>query len=221
MHSALIKRDITLAMRRPGEVLTPIGFFLMIASLFPLAIGPSDEILSLVRPAILWIAVLLAALPSFDKLYHQDYHNGFIDKLILKRMSLWEYAVMRMIGHLLVMGLPLLATLPVIALFFAIDIAVIPLLAVILAIGLIALTLLGSIAASLTLGARQSSVLSAVLILPLAFPILIFGTLASRAVIEGGDYVSHLALLASACLFLVVLSPAATFYALRNAAQER
>ena len=83
MHCALIKRDITLAMRRPGEVLTPIGFFLMIATLFPLAIGPSDEILSLVRPAILWIAVLLASLPSLISLYQDDYHHGFIDRLIL------------------------------------------------------------------------------------------------------------------------------------------
>ena len=82
-------------------------------------------------------------------------------------------------------------------------------------------TLLGAIAASLTLGARRASLLSAILILPLAFPIVIFGTLASQAVLEGQDYSAHFALLGASCLILLVVSPAATFYALHYAIEER
>ena len=221
MIGALFQRDLRLAMRRPADVLTPIGFFLIIATLFPLAIGPSPELLTLMRSAILWIAVLLASLPSFERLYQDDYHQGLLDRLIMARTPLWEYALTRIASHIVIMGIPFLATLPIIALFFGIELVFLPLLAMMVALGLTSLTLLGSMAASLTLGARQSSVLSAVLILPLAFPILIFGTMATHALLTDNPYHQHLALLgAVTCLFLV-LSPAATFYALRIATEER
>ena len=221
MIGALFKRDLKLAMRRRGDLLSHIGFFLMIATLFPLAIGPAPEMLSLVTSAILWIAVLLAAIPSFDKLFLDDYDTGFLDQLVMRRVALWEYALVRIISHFVVMGGPLLLCLPFLAVFFAIHPAHIGLLIAIIAIGLLSLTFLGAIAAALTLGARRSSVLSAILILPLAFPILIFGTLASQAVLEGHDYGAHLALLGALTLVLAVISPAATFYALHIAIEER
>ena len=221
MMGAIFTRDLLLAMRRPADVLTPIGFFLIIATLFPLAIGPSAELLSVMRSAILWIAVLLASLPSFERLYHDDYHHGFLDRLIVRRIALWEYALTRMASHIVIMGMPFILTLPIIALFFGIEAQFLPLLALMVALGLTGLTLLGSIAASLTLGARQSSVLSAVLILPLAFPILIFGTMATEALLTGNPYHQHLALLGAMSCLLLVLSPAATFYALRTATEER
>ena len=221
MSAALFYRDMLLAVRRPFDVLTPIGFFLMIATLFPLAISPSSEALTLVRSAILWIAVLLASLPSFDRLYEDDYQSGLLDHLMMRRVPLWEYASVRIASHFVIMGLPLLASLPILALFFAIPASLLPLLALIIALGIFSLTLLGSIAAALTLGSRPSSVLSAVLILPLAFPILIFGTLASQAVLDGTSPTSHLALLGAVCLCPMVVSPVATFYALRIAIEER
>lgn len=221
MISAIFKRDMLLAIRRPGDVLTSVGFFLMISTLFPLAIGPNPETLSLVTSSIVWIAVLLASLPSFDRLFIDDFESGFLDRLIMRRVALWEYALVRIISHFCLMGLPLIASLPILALFFAIELASLPLLAAIIAIGLLGLTLLGAIAASLTLGARRSSILSAILILPLAFPIVIFGTLASQAVLDGAAYGEHLSLLGALCLALLVLSPAATFYALRTAIEER
>ena len=221
MIGAIFKRDILLALRRAGDVMSAVGFFIMIATLFPLAIGPNAETLSLVTSAILWIAVLLASLPSFDRLFLEDYDSGFLDRLVMRNVALWEYALIRMVSHFVVMGLPLLASLPILALFFDIPLRSLPLISLIIATGLFSLTLLGGIAASLTLGARRASLLSAILILPLAFPIVIFGTLASQAVLEGTAFGAHFALLGSACLFLCVLSPAATFYALRNAIEER
>lgn len=221
MIGAIFKRDILLALRRSGDVMSAVGFFIMIATLFPLAIGPNAATLSLVTSAILWIAVLLASLPSFDRLFLEDYHSGFLDRLVMRNVALWEYALIRMISHFVVMGLPLLVCLPILALFFDIPLHNLPLIALIMATGLFSLTLLGGIAASLTLGARRASMLSAILILPLAFPIVIFGTLASQAVLDSTSFGAHFALLGSACLFLSVVSPAATFYALRNAIEER
>ena len=119
------------------------------------------------------------------------------------------------------MGGPLLLALPLLALFFAIKLSHLLWLMAIVAIGLLALTFLGSIGASLTLGARRSGVLSAILILPLAFPILIFGTLATEALLNDMAFHAHLSLLAASCLFLSVISPAATFFALRTALEER
>ncbi|MGC6516632.1 MAG: heme exporter protein CcmB [Candidatus Puniceispirillaceae bacterium] len=221
MLLALFKRDVLLALKRPSEVLTPVGFFLMISTLFPLAIGPEADTLKQIQSAILWIAVLLAAMPSFDRLYTDDYESGFLDIVIMRQTSLWAYAFVRLVSHFVIMGVPLIITLPVLALFFSVEAKAIPLLCGIICIGLFSLTLLGSVAASLTLGARRSGVLSFVLILPLAFPLLIFGTLASQALLGGAPYHAHLALLASSCLFLSVISPAATFYALRIAIEER
>lgn len=221
MIIALLKRDLRLAVRRSGDLLSHIGFFLMIATLFPLAIGPAPDLLSAVRSAILWIAVLLAAIPSFDKLFADDYDTGFLDQLVIRRLALWEYALVRIFSHFVIMGGPLLLCLPFLAVFFAIDASHLLVLIGILAIGLLSLTFLGAIAASLTLGARRSGLLSAVLILPLAFPILIFGTLASQAVLDQTDYSAHFALLGAVTLFLAVISPAATFYALRIAIEER
>ncbi len=221
MMRQVFTRDLRLAMRRPGDVISTVGFFLMIATLFPLAIGPDSKMLALMTSSILWIAVLLASLPSFDRLFVDDYHTGFLDRLVISNAALWEYALVRIISHFCIMGLPLIAALPIMALFFAIPLSALPLLALIIAVGLFALTLLGAIAASLTLGARRASLLSAILILPLAFPIVIFGTLASQAVLEGQDYSAHFALLGASCLILLVVSPAATFYALRYAIEER
>ena len=217
----LFCRDWQLALRRPGEILSYLGFFIMIATLFPLAIGPSPDDLALVTSTIIWIAVLLASIPSFDRLFRDDEESGLIDRLYVSKTPLWHYALLRVFTHFLFMGGPLLLALPLLALFFAIEISHLLWLIAIVAIGLLALTFLGSIGASLTLGARRSGVLSAILILPLAFPVLIFGTLATEAVLNDTAFQAHLSLLAALCLFLSVISPAATFFALRTALEER
>ena len=85
MLGQLFLRDIRLAMRRPGEVISAIAYFLMIATLFPLAVGPAPDKLALITSAILWIAVLLAALPSFDRLYVDDEASGFLDRIVVSR----------------------------------------------------------------------------------------------------------------------------------------
>ena len=217
----IFKRDMRLAIRRPGDALSYIGFFVMIATLFPLALGPAPDKLALVTSSIIWIAVLLASIPSFERLYAEDEQSGFIDRLFVSGASMGGYALIRVLSHFLFMGGPLLLTLPVMALFFGIDLGELGLLMVIVAIGLLSLTLLGSIGASLTLGARRSGILAAILILPLAFPLLIFGTLASEAVLTNGDFMPHFLLLISAGLVLLVISPVATLYALRFALEER
>ena len=217
----IFKRDWRLAMRRPGDALSYIGFFVMIATLFPLALGPAPDKLALVTSSIIWIAVLLASIPSFERLYAEDEQSGFIDRLFVSGASLGGYAMVRVLSHFIFMGGPLLLTLPVMALFFGIALGKLGLLMMIVASGLLSLTLLGSIGASLTLGARRSGILAAILILPLAFPLLIFGTLASEAVLTNGDFMPHMLLLISAGLVLLVISPVATLYALRFALEER
>ena len=217
----IFKRDFRLALRRPGDALSYIGFFVMIATLFPLALGPSPEKLALVTSSIIWIAVLLAAIPSFERLYAEDEQSGLIDRLFVTGAPLWGYAMIRILSHFLFMGIPLLLTLPIMALFFGIEMSNLAWLMVIVAVGLLSLTLLGSIGASLTLGARRSGILSAILILPLAFPLLIFGTLASEALLQDADFMPHFLLLMSAGLVLLVISPLATLYALRFALEER
>ena len=163
----------------------------------------------------------MAAIPSFERLYAEDEQSGLIDRLFVTGAPLWGYALIRILSHFVFMGTPLLLTLPIMALFFGIEAGHLAWLMVIVAVGLLSLTLLGSIGASLTLGARRSGILSAILILPLAFPLLIFGTLASEAILQDGDFMPHFLLLSGAGLVLFVISPLATLYALRFALEER
>ena len=110
----IFKRDFRLTTRRPGDALSYIGFFVMIATLFPLALGPSPEKLALVTSSIIWIAVLLASLPSFERLYANDEQSGLIDRLFVSGTPLWGYAMIRILSHFLFMGGPLLFSLPLI-----------------------------------------------------------------------------------------------------------
>jgi DHA2 family multidrug resistance protein len=55
---AVLRRDLLLAMRRKSEVLTAVFFFVVVAALFPLGIGPELNTLRLVAPGVLWVGAL-------------------------------------------------------------------------------------------------------------------------------------------------------------------
>lgn len=204
----LIRRDIALAWR--GGAGLPVAFLLLVASLFPFAVGPDARLLSQTGGGMMWIAALLAALLPVDRLIMPDRNDGVLDQIALRGVSDEIVILAKMIAHWISFGPPLmLAALPASALL-KLEASVMARLEVGLLLGTPALAALGLLAAALTAGLRSASALAGLLALPLAIPVLIFG---AGSLHEG----SHGALkfLAAVSLVMVALTPIAAGAALR------
>ena len=213
----LFRREVRLAFRQGGEIGLALGFFVLAVVLFPLGVGPEVEILHRIGAGIVWVAALLAAVLSLDRLFAADYADGGLDLLALSGMPLEGAVVAKCLAHWTTTGLPLALISPFLGLLVDLDARSIALLALGLMLGTPALSLLGAIAAALTLGARRPGVLSSLIVLPLYLPVLIFGAGAVEAGIAGGGAHPHLLLLAALSLAALPLAPIAAAAALRQA----
>jgi heme exporter protein B len=213
----VFRRDIALALRRKSEALNTLVFFVIVTSLFPLGVGAEPNLLREIAPGILWVAALLAALLSLARLFEPDYADGTLEQLALVGEPFPVIVMAKIAAHWVMTGLPLTLLAPLIALQFDLPADSITLLFLTLLIGTPVLSLLGAIAAALTLGLRGGGVLSALLVLPLYIPLLIFGAGATGAAAAGLGGQSHLLLLGAFLLASGALSPWATASALRIA----
>ena len=207
---ALILRELRLA-ATGGHALLPLLFFLLVATLFPFAVGPDGPLLARTGGGALWMAALLAALLPVDRLVEPDQASGVLDQLALRSIPEEAIALAKLAGHWLSFGPPLmLAAIPAAALMKLPW----PLLLRI-EIGLLAgtpgLAALALITAALTAGLRSTGALAGLLMLPLAVPILIFGAGLTG---EGAD-MGALKLLAAVSLLLVAAAPFAAGAAIR------
>jgi len=212
---AVVRRDVLLAWKRPGDVLNPLFFFGMVSTLFPLAVGPSSEELAFSGPGVVWVAALLAALLSLNSLFMSDFEDGSLDQLILSPQPLPMTALAKALAHWLITGLPLVLVSPLVAITFQMPAQTISVMMVTLVFGTVSLSLLGSIGAALTVGLHRGTALLSLLILPLAMPILIFGArtvslAAADDAVSAGVY-----FLAAYCMLTLTLAPFATAAALR------
>ena len=206
---ALVRRDLSLIAGRPGEWLLPILFFLLVAIAFPFSLGPEAALLARVAPGIAWVAALLASLLPVSTLYATDMADGTLDQYAVRGVTGEMLGLSRMLSLWCAFALPLLLALPVAAIMLALPLDRLPLVALGLGIGTCGLAALSSMAAAFTLGARGGGGLVALVIIPLALPMLIFG---SRP-----DEPGALRLLAASALLLVAISPFAAAQALKAA----
>jgi heme exporter protein B len=214
---ALIRRDLLLAFRRKSEVLTTLFFFIIVASLFPLGIGPESGLLRKIAPGVLWVGALLASMLSLNRMFAADYADGTLEQLALSPEPLPVLAGAKIAAHWLVSGLPLVLIAPVLGLQFDLDARALGVLALSLLLGTPLLSLIGAIGAALTLGVRGGGVLVSLLTLPLYIPALIFGAGAVEADLAGLGAQGHLSLLAALLVLAVFFAPWATSAALRIA----
>jgi heme exporter protein B len=213
----LFRRDLRLALRQGGDTGLVLGFFVLAVVLFPLGVGPEPAVLQRIGAGIVWVAALLAALLSLDRLFQSDYQDGGLEMLALSSLSL-EFAVLaKCAAHWVATGLPLALTSPFLALLVDLDPDVIPVLTLGLLLGTPALSLIGSVAAALTLGARRQGVLLSLLVLPLYVPPLVFGAGAVEASVAGTGGRAHLLILGALSLAALPLCPWASAAALRQA----
>ena len=214
---ALLQRDLLLALRRKSEVLTGVFFFVVVASLFPLAIGPDFKILRLIAPGILWVGALLASMLVLARLFETDYQDGSLEQMLLSPQPLGVLVSAKIAAHWILCGLPLVVLSPVLALQFDLATDAMAVLALSLLIGTPVLSLIGSIGAALTLGLRGGGVLLSLLVLPLFVPVLVFGAGAVEAQAAGLGAQAHLSILLAILLPALVFSPWACAVALKIA----
>ncbi|OLE33955.1 MAG: heme exporter protein CcmB [Alphaproteobacteria bacterium 13_1_20CM_3_64_12] len=213
----LIRQDLRLGIRQGGDIGLVLGFFVLAVILFPFGIGPEPELLRRVAAGIVWVAALLAAVLSLDRLFATDYADGGLDLIALSAMPLELAVLAKAAAHWLTTGLPLVIVSPLLAILVDLDPAALPSLVVGLLLGTPAMSLVGAIAAALSLGARRPGVLTTLVVLPLYLPPLIFGTGAVEASLAAEGARAHLLLLAALSVAAVPLAPLAAAAALRQA----
>jgi heme exporter protein B len=215
--SALLVRDMRLAVRIGGGALIGVLFFLIVVILMPFAIGPDLALLTRIGPAILWLGALLASLLALDRLIAADHEDGSLDLILMAPAPLELTVAVKAIAHWLTTGLPLVVAAPLLGLLLNLDPKATAAVALTLLIGTPALTFIGLIGAALSVALRRGGLLLAVLVLPMTIPVLIFGVAASNAAIVGPmSFGTPLTILSALTLASMVLGPFAAAAALRQ-----
>ncbi|MFG0834901.1 heme exporter protein CcmB [Aeromonas bivalvium] len=211
----LIRRELLMAFRQRADILNPLWFFLIVITLFPLGIGPEPQLLARIAPGIIWVAALLAAMLSLERLFRDDFADGALEQMMLMPHPLGLLALAKVTAHWLLTGLPLLLISPLIAVLLSLDLNTWLAMAATLALGTPILSLLGSIGVALTVALRKGGVLLSLLILPLYIPVLIFATSAIEAASMGLPYSGQLAILGAMLAGALTMTPFAVSAALR------
>ena len=215
----IIRRELAIAFRKPAEILNPLWFFLMIITLFPLLMGPNPELLGKIAPGIAWVAALLSALLSFERLFKDDYLDGSLEQLMLLPVGLPQVALAKVLAHWLLTGLPLILLSPIAAVLLSLEMHVWWALVLTLLLGTPILSCLGAIGVALTVGLRKGGTLLSLLILPLFLPVLIFAAAVLEAATLNMGYSGQLAIIGEILAITLTFSPFAIAGALRISLQ--
>lgn len=211
----IVRRELRLSFRRPGQLLQPLVFFLIVTTLFPLGLNLQLSLLRDMAPGVLWVAALLSSLLSLDALFKSDADDGTLEQLALSGQDLALIATAKTFAHWLVTGAALVLVAPLVAIALNIPSFAFATMMVSLAMGTLTLSWLGAIGAGLTVGLRRGNVLLSLIVLPLAIPLLIFGAAATERAISQIDTSGALYLLAALCVLTCTLAPFAAGAALR------
>ncbi|HMS25982.1 MAG TPA: heme exporter protein CcmB [Burkholderiaceae bacterium] len=212
---SVLKREVTMAMRHKGEVLTPLIFFVLIASLFPLGVGPETAQLQRMAPGVLWVCALLSAILSLQRLFASDFADGTLEQMAMSRTPLIVLIAAKTLAHFLLTGVPLVLIAPLLGMQYGLNADTLGLLMLTLLLGTPTLSLIGSVGAALTLGVRGGGVLLSLLILPLFVPVLIFGAGAVQAHMSGMGADGHVSILTALLVLSAFFAPLAATVAIR------
>ena len=214
--SALLVRDMRIAVRVGGGALIGVLFFLVVVTLTPFAIGPDLALLKRIGPAILWLAALLASLLALDRLFASDHEDGSLDLILTGRAPLELVVAAKGLAHWLTTAVPLVIAAPLLGLFLGIDEGAQAGVVLTLLVGTPALTFIGLIGAAIAVTLRRGGLLVAIIVLPLTVPVLIFGVAAANAVVAGPvSFGTPFTVLCALTLASLVIGPFAAAAALR------
>jgi heme exporter protein B len=216
---AIVSRDLALALRRASDTVAVITFFVLAIVLFPLGVGPDPAVLARIAAGTIWVAALLAAMLSLDRLFLADHDDGSLDLFLVAPLPLEALVLAKCAAHWLTTGLPLIVAAPLLAILMSMPFDGFAVLVAAMALGTPTLSLVGAIGAALTVGVRRGGVLVPLLVLPLVIPVLIFGVAAVDGAIEGAYVGGQLMVLGAILLVALVLAPWAAAAGLRLAAE--
>ena len=215
--AAILRRDLLLAWRRRGDIALPVLYALIVATLFPFALGPDATLLARVASGVVLVTVLLSMLLAFDALFRPDLEDGSLEQLMLAPQPLALMLGMKILAHWLSTALPLIVIAPVLASMLHLPGHANAVLVLALLVATPLLSLLGSVLVALTAGTRRSGMLLALMLLPLCVPVVIFAAGAVSAAQLGLPWIAPIAWLGAALALLLVLAPLACAAALRIA----
>ncbi|MCG7532593.1 heme exporter protein CcmB [Psychrobium sp. MM17-31] len=211
----VMHRDLKVAVHNKGDFLNPLIFLVIVITLFPLGVGPETNLLTRIAPGIIWVAALLSALLSLERLFKNDYSDGTLEQMLLSPQPLFIMVLAKISAHWLLTGLPIILIAPLLALMLHMETLAYPALMITLALGTPVLSLIGAIGVALTVGLKKGGVLLSLLILPLYIPVLIFATAAIEAAALSMPYSGHIAIISALLVLALTLSPFAVSAALR------
>lgn len=214
MH-LILQRELRLSFRRPDQLIQPLAFFIIVTTLFPLAMSPQLATLRQIAPGVLWVGALLSSLLAVEGMFRADAEDGTLEQMVMSGHELSFIVTARTLAHWLISGLALVLVAPVLAAALNVPTSALALIMASLALGTLTLSWLGAIGAALTVGLKRGSVLLSIIVLPLAMPLLIFGANATDRAISGQDVAGPMYLLGAICLFTTTLAPFAGAAALR------
>lgn len=215
--AAVLRRDLTLAWRRRGDIAMPVLYALIVATLFPFALGPEDTLLARIAGGVVLVTVLLAMLLTLDAMFASDIEDGSLEQLMLAPQPLAPLLGMKILAHWLTTALPLILIAPLLAAMLHLPGAVIPVLVLALMLATPLLSLFGAVLVALTAGTRRSGMLLALMLLPLCVPTVIFAAGAIAAAQQGLSWIAPLVWLAATLVLALILAPLACAAALRIA----
>jgi len=215
--AALLRRDLLLAWRRRGDIAMPVLYALIVATLFPFALGPEEALLQRIAGGVILVTVLLAMLLALDAMFRGDIEDGSLEQLLLAPQPLALMLAIRIFAHWITTALPLIIISPLLAGMLHLPTPVMSVLVVALLLATPLLSLIGAILVALTAGTRRSGMLLALMLLPLCVPVVIFAAGAVAAAQQGLPWVAPIAWLGAALVLALVLAPLACAAALRIA----
>ncbi len=213
----VLGRELRLAVRQPGDPALVLMFFLLATVMFPFGVGPEPNMLARIAAGVVWVAALLAAMLSLDRMFRADYEDGSLEQLALAPVALEITVLAKAAAHWLSTGLPLLVMAPLMGVLLNLHPDGYAPLLTTMALGAPTVSLIGAVGAALTLGARWGGVLLCLLVLPLLIPVLIFGAGVVDAAMAGFGTRQHLLLLGGLMLGALALCPWAGAAAIRQA----
>ena len=212
---ALLKRDLLLAFRNPGEYATPVIFFVVSTTLFSFAAGTDNQLLKAIGPGVIWVAALLASMLSLDGIFRSDFEDGTLEQMLLAPAPMSLLVLAKIIAHWLSTGLPLIAASPLLGILMNLDTFSIAILVVTIALSTPVFSLVGAFGASLVVTQKKAGVLLSLLTLPLCIPVLIYSVSAVIAAAAELPITGHISLLCAFLVFSLTVAPFATAGSLR------
>ncbi len=212
---AIVKRDIKLSWLGGSTSSMVVAFFIIVVTLFPLGVGPEQNMLARIAVGVIWVAALLSCLLSLDRIFQADFEDGTLDQYALGPLALETVVLAKALAHWVTTCLPLILISPLLGILMNLDDpAFLPLIYAML-VGSPALSLIGTIGASLTISLRRGGVLLSLLILPLYVPVLIFGVMSVESAVMVLDGNATMLILAAITLFSLAITPWASAAAVR------